>query len=188
MEGDFLTGHMASHMVAMNLLAPLLVLAVRRFPLRERLERGLAATTLCQMTLLWGWHMPVPLALAMHGGALMAAMHLSLLAAALWFWAGIIASVRRAEWQPLAALLITGKLVCLLGVLLLFASRPLYADMAHVEARPPAELMADQQLAGLLMLTACPLVYVSVAIFAACRWLSRVDGDGWLPAGGGGAG
>ncbi|MFV3127281.1 cytochrome c oxidase assembly protein [Niveispirillum sp. KHB5.9] len=182
MAGGFLTAHMTSHMVAMNLLAPALVLVGQRFLPVAGTSSWLPAATFCQMTLLWGWHMPAVLELAMHNPLLMGLMHLSLFVAACWFWTCIVSATRSGEWQPLPALLITGKLFCLLGVLLVFAPRPIYAMAGHVDPM----LLVDQQFAGLLMLTACPLVYVSAAITAARRWLRRVDGAAWRPASNGG--
>lgn len=182
MVAGFLTEHMTSHIVAMNLLAPALVLAGRRFLPMTGTSSWLPAATFCQMVLLWGWHIPAVLELAMHNPWLMGLMHLSLFVVACWFWTGIVSAIRRGEWQPLPALLITGKLFCLLGVLLVFAPRPIYAMAGHAD---PMRLV-DQQFAGLLMLTACPLVYVWVAIFAARRWLRRVDGAAWRPARNGG--
>ncbi|MBP7338969.1 cytochrome c oxidase assembly protein [Niveispirillum sp.] len=182
MTSGFLTAHMTSHIVAMNLLAPALVLAAQRFLPVTGAPLWLPAATFCQMTLLWGWHMPVVLEQAMHSPMLMALMHLSLFVVACWFWTGIVAAMRQGEWQPLPALLITGKLFCLLGVLLVFAPRPIYAMAGPVDPM----LLVDQQFAGLLMLTACPLVYVSVAIITARRWLRRVDSTAWRPARNGG--
>jgi putative membrane protein len=57
------------------------------------------------------------------------------------------------------ALLLTGKLTCLLAVLLVFAPRALY----------PHAALADQQFAGLLMLAACPLSYLGAALVITLR-------------------
>ena len=64
------------------------------------------------------------------------------------------------RWHGVLGLLVTGKLSCLLAALLVFAPRPLYP---HRPSRSAMSL-ADQQLAGLLMLTACPLSYVVAGI------------------------
>jgi putative membrane protein len=220
MPGGFLTHHMAAHILAMNVVAPVFALLLPTLPwgwlqiprrmavglpdpssgraaaamgsswARASWLRSLGATTAVQLALLWGWHAPGVFAAATGSGALMAMMHLSLFASAVWFWSTVIQATRRGDWSPLAALLVTGKLFCLLGLLLAFAPRALYASAAFIQscfqtgigfaASPP---VADQQLAGLLMLTACPLVYVTAAIAIASRMLRRLAGEGWtLPA------
>jgi len=46
-------------------------------------------------------------------------------------------------------------------------------------------MLADQQMAGLLMLVACPLTYVLAAIVIAARWTLRMDtAQGWTPRNG----
>ena len=68
-------------------------------------------------------------------------------------------------WQAILALLVTGKLACLLGALLVFAPRPIYAGPHH------GFDLADQQMAGLLMLAACPMSYVLAGIVIAVETL-----------------
>lgn len=209
MPGGFLTHHMAAHILAMNVVAPALVLALPTLPVRRRAVatagfstgangvsveglgsgRSLAAATALQLALLWGWHTPAVFAAATASAGLMALMHLSLFATALWFWSAVVTATRRGDWGPLGALLVTGKLFCLLGLLLAFAPRALYASAAFIQSCfasggtfGPSPPVADQQLAGLLMLTACPLVYVTAAIVIAQKMLRRVAAGGWTPS------
>jgi putative membrane protein len=117
---------------------------------------------------------------------MMFAMHASLFLAAVWFWLAVITEAARANWSPLAALLVTGKLFCLLGVLFTFAPRAIYGQAALLQlcfgAASPWPLLEDQQFAGLLMLAVCPVVYVGAAIVMARRWLSALDrSGGWSP-------
>jgi putative membrane protein len=104
-------------------------------------------------------------------------MHASLFILSLWFWLAIFARRGSTRWQALLVLLVTGKLFCMLGVLLVFSPRLLYAGIsgggyAHLHAQPA---LADQQLAGLLMIAACPLTYVLAAIIIAARWLGDIS-------------
>lgn len=124
---------------------------------------GLTAVTLLQLAVLWGWHAPPAMRFVMASDVGSALMQLSLFAVALWFWLVVLAQRGGARWRSIFALLVTGKLFCLLGVLLVFAPRSLYAG-ADVS-------VSDQQLAGLLMLGACPLAYVLASILMAARWL-----------------
>ncbi len=110
-----------------------------------------------------------------------AAMHLSLLLAALLFWRAVFHAASVSPWRSIAALLVTGKLFCLLGVLLVFSPRPLYEPTGYPATMSTAILLADQQMAGLLMLIICPLTYVLASIIIAHRWIaSDEQKGGWL--------
>jgi len=81
----------------------------------------------------------------------------------------LMESAGRAVSDAVAALLITGKLFCLMAALLIFAPRALYAGAeaggaSHVK-------VSDQQLAGLIMAVICPLAYVGSAVVVTTRWL-----------------
>jgi putative membrane protein len=180
-NGD-LTEHMAAHIAAMNLLAPLGAAAWDRFAggrAAANAVRVLPATAV-QVALIWGWHLPAVFAAACRSPTLTAAMHASLFLSAFWFWSAVIRGARRCSWTPLAALLATGKLFCLFGVLLTFSPRTIYGSLAPIcfDPAPPRPLVEDQQLAGLLMLAACPLVYVTAAIAIARRRLAALARDG----------
>jgi putative membrane protein len=154
---------MTMHLVLMNAVAPLLALtiaAMRRLPPISASGRSLMAASLVQLALLWGWHAPTAVAAAHRLPALTALAMLSLSAAALWFWLAVILDRSAMRWRALLALLLTGKLFCLLGVLLVLAPRVLYGAASHID-------LADQQLAGLLMVVACPLSYVVAAVVVA---------------------
>jgi len=181
----FLTQHMAAHIAAINMLAPLCVAAGLRFAVGRIALPGapLVPATVLQLMLIWGWHLPAVFDTAVCTPALMAAMHASLFLSACWFWLAVMREARSARWTPLAALLVTGKLFCLLGVLLAFAPRALYGqDVPICFGATQSPALADQQLAGLLMLTACPVVYVGAAVAVACRWFAALAKDGgWNP-------
>lgn len=170
-----LAQHMAVHISEMNLAAPLCAAIVSHARPAAAKSVHLGLATALQVVLLWGWHTPAIFVTAASSPIHMAAMHLSLFAVAVWFWTAVIDHVRRASWMPIAALLVTGKLFCLLGVLLTFAPRSIYWPSGFSSADLAAAMLADQQLAGLLMLAACPVVYVGAAIIAARRWLISMN-------------
>lgn len=188
-EAGFLTQHMAAHVAAMNLAAPLCAAALLRTEtVRLAQQRSRIATaTALQIALLWIWHSPRVFSAAFDSEAVMLAMHVSLFLAGCWFWLGVITAAGRANWSALAAVLVTGKLFCLLGVLFILAPRAIYWQVALLPlclgaAAPSWTPLEDQQLAGLLMLTACPAVYVTAAIVLARRWLATMNNDdGWSP-------
>lgn len=166
---------MAGHILLMNLLAPVVaVWASRSCPSLVRPFQSLAAPAVVHLLLLWGWHAPPSLAAAMDHSGLHLAMQASLLLAALWFWSAVVNATAGGQWRAITVLLVTSKLFCLLGVLLTFASYSLYPAMTH-HGGTALDPLADQQLAGLLMLVACPLSYLVAAVVIASNWLLSSD-------------
>jgi putative membrane protein len=174
--------HMALHIATMNVAAPLLATAfvwTRSSADLRAWALGLWPATILQLALLWATHSPV-LHHAAHGSSLiLAGMHTALFIAALAFWTNI-ARPNVSRWQAMLALLISGKLACLLGVLLIFAPRPLFAatdaeHLGHAVASNTAVALSDQHLAGLLMIAACPLSYVLAAVVIAAQTLLSLD-------------
>lgn len=157
------TRHMAFHIVAMNVVAPALAALLAR---HGSSARWLWVATLGQIVLLWAAHVPAVQNAAMHG-LLQAALHGALLLAALLFWLALLALPRDERWHAIPALLLTGKLVCLLAALLVFAPRALYGTGHHGAS------IDDQQLAALLMITACPLSYLVAAVLITADLVAR---------------
>lgn len=151
--------HMAAHIFLMNIVAPLLALALggRTRPVAPA---GLWMLTVLQLLALAAWHAG-PVDHYDHATGWM--WPGALLIAATGFWLAIFNCVSR--WHAVAALLLTGKLVCLGGALLIFSPTILGGSAAS-----PSDL-ADQQLAGLLMVTACPLSYITCALISVTRVL-----------------
>ncbi len=172
-------GHLAAqmlvHILLMNAVAPLLALAARSGVARR--WPGLVPATVVQVVVLWAWHAPPAVAAVSQSNVLHGAMLGSLLFAAFWFWSAVF-SGHEARWRAILALLVTGKLFCLLGVLLVFAPRALYAGLFANGPGHPAATLPDQQLAGLLMLIACPATYIVAGVIVAARWLGRIDAAG----------
>ncbi|MGD9658821.1 MAG: cytochrome c oxidase assembly protein, partial [Methylocystis sp.] len=162
--------HMASHILLMNALAPVLASAIVASFAHAAVFASagvLIAATFLQLALLWTWHVPNLWGLTLREPLLHVLVQASLLAASLTFWLAILSEKGVVRWRGVVALLFTGKFSCLLGVLLLFAPRLLYADgradASHMVADGDEQL-ADQCLAGLLMLIACPFCYVLAGI------------------------
>jgi putative membrane protein len=181
---DMLASHMLDHVVAMNVVAPVIVfLVLRRLPHGAMGIMGdcLVQATVVQIGLIWGWHLPGAFQKAHESDLLTIAMHASLFAAALAFWAAVFSAAGRAPWKCIVALLVTGKLFCLFGAVLIFAPRLLYA-LPHSDAMAGHATVDDQHLAGLIMVTACPLTYVGAAIAIAAFWLRDLGAS--VPRGG----
>jgi cytochrome c oxidase assembly factor CtaG len=174
--------HMVQHMLLLVAAPPLLLAGrplLRLFP--QGWRRGAAgaapillrparplAAALVQGVVLWLWHLPGPFAAAEARPWLHAIEHMSLLAAALLFWAALLDAPRRGrEGPPLAALaaLITLMHTGFLGAILAWAPRPLY----------PGAALPDQQLAGLIMWVPGGVAYVAAGLWVLGRWLRRLE-------------
>ena len=151
-----MTGHMAAHMTAVAIAAPLIAWGVQgsRYDpanLFPRLATPLAAA-LVEAVIVWGWHLPALRRLVAHAPLWLALEQATFLAAGLLLWAAVLAPRHRAA--GVAALLITSMHMTLLGALIGLAPRPLY--MHH-----GPEALADQQLAGVVMLLVGGIAYLA---------------------------
>lgn len=168
--------HMAVHITCMNVIAPLAALTLSRVEtvaLRVwSIPSALWLTTLLQLALLWAAHSPYVHHAQQAAPEAGTALHAALLCVALVFWLSILGASSR-PWQAMLALLISGKFACLLGALLTFAPRPLFTT--HPAHHGDAALLADQHLAGLVMIAACPLSYVLTAVILAVYTVNGLD-------------
>lgn len=169
-----LTQLMIVHIFLMNVLAPGIAHLLHRDARDSRVHPGrlLAAASVFQITLLWAIHTPIAFG-TLHNGTLHALFGSILFPAALWFWLAVLSQRGARRWRAIASLLMTGKLLCLLGVLLVFAPRALYSlqDASSSSGLPN---ISDQHLAGLLMIAACLLTYVLAAVVIAATWLKEM--------------
>lgn len=156
------SGHMAIHIALMNIAAPFSAAALgRKFPDFIGRPRTLWAATATQIVLLWAWHVPALQINAAASHGLQVVMHASLFLSAFFFWSSICRLREAKRWHAVPALLLTGKLACLLSALVIFSPRVLYDFGGHAPSSAD-----DQQLAGLLMITACPISYLVAAVVA----------------------
>ena len=162
--------HMVQHLLVMNVAALLMAAA---WPAGKRRPISLPVVTALQLAALWIWHMPAIFAAAHHSLAMQGLMQVSLFAVALLFWRGIF-DPASAVWHRIFALLITAKLFCLLGAAFVFSRRTLYPAFGSPEAWGLTAL-EDQQLAGLLMVSSCALIYVAAAIALFGNWLFAIE-------------
>lgn len=155
----------AHHALLVAAAAPLIVLAL---PDGMRVRGSIGLWTAMHALVLWAWHYPPFYASALSSDAIYWLMQASLLGSALAFWL----SVRRAAMAAaVGALLATMVQMGLLGALITFAGRPLYAP--HWLTTTPWGLspLEDQQLAGLIMWAPAAAVYLVAALLVAGRWL-----------------
>ena len=166
-----MTGHMAAHMIAVAIAAPLIALGVQgsRYDpatLVPRLATPLAAA-LVEAVVVWGWHVPALRRLIAHAPVWLAVEQAMFLAAGLLLWSAVLAPRHRAA--GVAALLVTSMHMTLLGALIGLAPRPLY--MHH-----GADALADQQLAGVVMLLVGGIAYLIGGLAMLGRLLQPREG------------
>jgi putative membrane protein len=163
-----LTSHMIVHIASMNAAAPLAAVQLSRAS-RVRVSGALWTATVAQIGLLLVLHAPAVHHAAHASPLLLMAVQVCAFLVALAFWMSVVGEHSH-RWQTILALMLNGKLACLLGALLIFAPRPLFAHHATGAAS-----LLDQQMAGLLMLAACPLSYVLPAVFITARTIVRLE-------------
>ena len=165
------SAQMAQHILTMNAIAPLMALGAATWFSPEGAlsgRRWLAFGAVGQLCLFYAWHLPGVLAGAADRPLIHGAMHLALLCSSFLFWRAIFSLDAAALWFGVVTLALTGKLVCLLGALLLLARHPLDGDFS-------ASALHDQRMAGLMMLAICPFAYLFAAVDASVRWLRAVE-------------
>lgn len=195
------SAHMVQHLLLMVVAPPLLIWAMPPFvvawavprswrrPLAHWWHRQVALHRLWRwMTkastvwalhalALWLWHMPQLYNAALHNEALHIVEHGSFLVAALLFWWTLFGqgTHRLARGAAILFVFTTALHSGLLGAVLTFARRPLYAH--HVATTPVWGITAlqDQQLAGVIMWFPVGLVYLGAILFILGRWMHETD-------------
>ena len=115
---------------------------------RTDLPWSVGLATIAMTAVFWGWHVPALYDAALANMAVYWLMQITIFASSFAFWLAI----RRANIVTAVGGLIVGMVqMGLLGAILTFANRPLYA--VHAIAAPSWGLSptADQQIAGLIM-------------------------------------
>ncbi|WP_462079699.1 cytochrome c oxidase assembly protein [Luteimonas sp. RIT-PG2_3] len=189
-----LAAHMAQHMLLLALVPPLLLAGQPQAAIATALPRqanrivqaiarrlgrvgsALTAAAIAHSLVMWAWHVPTALTRALAFEPLHWLMHASFLVTGLWYWHALLQRLRDPRTGSLPAL---GSMVAvmmqmgLIGALLTFSPRPLYAIYAGRTAAIGLDPLHDQQLAGLLMWVPSCLPYLFGAFWLTQRELSR---------------
>lgn len=158
--GHGVTGHMAAHMAAVALAAPLIALGIAgghadpaaRWP---RIVTPIPMS-LVELAVVWGWHLPAARTFAASSAVGLLLEQAMFLTAGLLLWSACLGaqeagnSVRRAA--GVIALLLTTMHMTLLGVLISLAPRMLFGTTGSAWFGVALTPMADQQLGGVVML------------------------------------
>lgn len=150
LAGLGMTGHMAGHMIAVALAAPLLAagLAGTRLDAAARFPRRVTPMAMMPLeaAVVWGWHLPLLRELADASLLAMLAEQAMFLASGYLLWNAVIHAPQRAA--GVGALLLTSMHMTLLGVLIGLAPRALYCGSPAFGL----DALADQQLGAVIML------------------------------------
>lgn len=153
------------HTLLVALAAPLLAWAM---PGRHRSLDHMAPWTIGHTAILWAWHVPALYSTALSNDAVYWLMQISLLGSAIGFWGSVRQS---AIISAMGSLLFAMMQMGLLGALLTFAARPLYAPHSGTTFAWALTPLQDQQLAGLIMWAPAAAFYLFAALLLAGRWL-----------------
>ena len=176
-----LTVHMAAHMAAVAIAAPLLAYAfagTRADPARAwPLVVAPLPMSIVEMVVVWGWHLPAARALA--GSSVGLAIEQAMfLGSGLLLWSACLGSRGSANaarrLSGVVALLLTTMHMTLLGALIALASRPLFMAHGHSSG---AAAMLDQQMAGVVMLAIGAGSYLAGALMLLSRTLFNIPAD-----------
>lgn len=187
---ELFSAHMLQHMLLMNVAAPLLVLGA---PIPTMLRAvspasraglvaaaharswraiwtfltGATVATGLQLAVTAAWHLRGPLVASLHDEVLHAAMHASLLAAALLFWTMVLDAGRTPRWRGVIALLLTAKVMALACLVMLFSDAVAYPGYGP-EVRAWGLTASDDEQAGwgLMMIVAGPAYFLAAAALA----------------------
>jgi putative membrane protein len=154
------------HMLVLLGAAPLLAVGVAR--MRCVTVAGSVMPGTLFAVALWFWHLPGPYgATFAPDGIAWWMMHASLTATATWLWAALIAQLGTQPHAAAVTGIATASQMGLLGALLTFAPRALYAPhMAGVTAPWGLTPLEDQQLGGLVMWVPGGLLFAAVMVVA----------------------
>lgn len=190
---EFLSFHMAQHVLLMAVAAPLLVwsapvgallrglprplrnagVAIIRVvaPVRRRLST-LTAACLLQMAVLWAWHFPALYQASVENSWIHAFQHSTLMVASILFWMSL--PLRRAAHDRIlggiASLFFTSLQMGLLSALFTFSRLPWYPVYVTHGA---AAAINDQQVAGLIMWVPGAIPYVIAALSLVWKLMRR---------------
>lgn len=145
------SARVGQHMILTSLAAPLIAFGLGG---RSRQAASGAAPILAALAYalaLWVWHSPTPYLATFTSDAAYWLMHLTTFGAALWLWWEVFGAWGERLGAAGAAILLTILQMGLLGAVITFAERPLYAP--HLLTAPAWGLsaLADQQLGGVIM-------------------------------------
>ncbi|MGS5085921.1 cytochrome c oxidase assembly protein [Hydrogenophaga sp. A37] len=174
LSSAFFTVRVVHHIALVLVMAPLLAFGLA--PWLRRLPMSLWSATAVAAVTIWTWHAPAPYAAALSSDGIYALMQFTLLASAVAFWVAVRGAGAVAA---MGAILATTVSMGLLGALITFAGRPLYAPHFASALSWGVSPLQDQQLAGILMWAPGSIAYLAAAMWIGWRWMDAERARGW---------
>ncbi len=201
LDDQLFSAHMVQHLVLLMVAPPLLILGrptvawLWAFPLParqalggiwiksglhdvvQRLMSPVVVWIFCSAAL-WFWHLPGPYGWALGSESVHALEHICFFVTALMFWTLVIEPFGRRRLGYGAALLFVATIGLqngLLGALLTFAGRPLYAGYLHTTAVWGLTPLEDQQLSGLIMWIPASLIHLTTLCVLFVVWMRAAE-------------
>jgi len=168
------SARVGQHMLLACVVAPLIALGLPgAWRVRSASAAPIAAAVFA--VVLWFWHTPGPYAATFDGWAVYWTMHLTAFGAALALWLALFDRAAERLGAVVAAAALTSLQMGLLGAILTFTSRPLYAPHLTTTAAWGLSPLADQQLGGAIMWIPAGLILVGAVVAAVAVTLKRAD-------------
>ena len=170
------SARVSQHMFLVGVAAPLVALG---WPTGEasasasRWRPILAAGAFAAV--LWLWHSPGPYAATFQGALVYWLMHLTTFGAALILWRTILGAWGRSLEGVSAAIAITVLQMGVLGAVITFAARPLYAPHLFTTLSWGLTPLEDQQLGGVIMWVPAGVLLAAALAGGFFETLSRAE-------------
>ena len=175
-SAEHFPAHMIQHMILVLIAGPLLA-GSHLFDPRSRLLRSILFIGILHAVALWLWHLPALYDAAMENTLLHMLEHLFFTVIAIFFW-NVVLDVKVDRLKRVALVFGTMLQSAALGVVIAFASQPLYRW--HIEHTPSGPLgssmvLSEQQAAGAIMWIPPGAVYLAVMLGLLARALSAFE-------------
>lgn len=125
--------------------------------------------------LLWFWHAPVPYDATFASTLVYWTMHVTLIGAALWLWAGLLDRNATRTASAVAAGVISSLQMGFLGALITLAPHPAYAPHFLTSAAWGLSPLQDQELGGAIMWVPGCAVFLAVAMMMLWLVMARAS-------------
>lgn len=171
------SAHMVLHLGVVALAAPLLAIGLVQSGIRldsaAHLRRWMVASFVCEMVVVWGWHAPYLHEAAARNVGVFMLQQVSFLIVGLSLWLlGFAARAKAAVGAALILFVLTLMHMTMLGTLLIFAPRLIYAPEFCLGAFG-LQPLDDQRFGGILMATWSGIVYLAAGIALGYRLLAE---------------
>lgn len=201
LDDQLFSAHMVQHLLLLMIAPPLLIFGrpalacLWAFPLPARrvigrvwIRSGLKHVVHALMSplfvwllcsaVLWFWHLPRPYGWALGSESVHAFEHVCFFVTSLMFWSLVLEPLGRRRMDYGSTLLFVatfGVQTGLLGALLTFAGRPLYAAHLSTTAAWGLTPLEDQQLAGLIMWIPASLIHLTALGVLFVVWMHTAE-------------